>query len=450
MVFYSLLAGLAIVTLARIDLRTRPSEAHAAEPAPIPSEDVAVILPLATSNPVPAEATVPAPIAKPEPVWQHVADTLGRDGSVYLTLKTYRIPELEIALLNQALQSVFDAQRETRPGDVIALVLDSAKTVQRFEYSSDREPQYPVVIERQGETLVARRDTIELTERVWAIEVIIEDNLSNAIAAAGETDALTDYVVDYVFGSVIDFQRDPRQGDRIGLVFTRQYMGDRFIRYGTVQLARYEGQVVSHLGVEFEDPMGNKEYYDADGTSLERLFLLKPMEFRRISSRFNRKRFHPILKRKVPHLGTDYAAPSGTAIWATARGRVSAAGWNGGYGKMVEIEHPNGYRTRYAHLSRILVRKGQRVSKRDLIGRVGATGRATGPHLHYELLHNGKQIDPRFVNRGDEARVLEAAYRPDFERRKAYLLGLLDNTRRAPPEVIADAAHRRPAALTAP
>jgi murein DD-endopeptidase MepM/ murein hydrolase activator NlpD len=457
-VFWLFLAGLALVTIARVDVRSRSSAAHAetATPPPVDAADAAVILPLTTANAAPAqEATAPAPTAEatvppPPEVRSLVADTLGRDGSVYLTLKGHRVPELEIARVGQALTRVFDAQRETRPGDVISMEMDSLGTVHHFEYVSIREPEYPVIIERRGDALQARRDTIQLTERLWAIEVTIEDNLSNAIAAAGEGDALTDFVVDYVFGSVIDFQRDPRRGDRLGLVFERLYMGDRFIRYGPVKLARYQGQVVSHLGVRFEDPTGLAEYYDEDGASLERLFLLKPMEFRRISSRFNRNRFHPILKRNMPHLGTDYAAAPGTDVWATARGVVSSAGWNGGFGKMVEIRHPNGYRTRYAHLSRIHVREGQRVDKRDLIGEVGATGRATGPHLHYELLHNGRHIDPGTVNRGDEVRLLSAAYRANFERHKAYLLGLLDNSRRAPAAVVADAAHRRPTALTSP
>ncbi len=391
-------------------------------------------------------ATVPLPIE----IEHHIADTLGRDGSIYLTLKSHGVPEIEIAHVGQALARVFNAQRETHPGDAIMMILDSLKTVLRFEYSPSRYPEYPVFIERVGDELQARRDSIQLTDRTWAIEVVIEDNLSNAISAAGEGDALTDLIVDYVFGSVIDFHRDVRRGDRLGLVFTRSYLGDRFVRYGQVLLARYEGQVESHLAVQYEDPMGQQEYYEADGTSLERMFLLKPMVFRRISSRFTRQRFHPILKRNVPHLGTDYAAATGTDVWATAQGRVTVAGWNGGYGKMVELEHPNGYHTRYAHLSRILVRKGQRVSKRDVVGKVGATGRATGPHLHYELIHNGSQIDPRSVNRGDEARVLSPAYHQAFERQKRYLVGLLDDTRRTPPRVIADAAHKRPAAIASP
>ena len=456
--FWGLLACLVVVTLVRADLRARPPVAPA-EPA-VPEESAsAVIVPLPMAGTrdtgravASGRSATTTPV--PEQIRHHVADTLGRDGSIYLTLKAHAVPELEIARVGQALAAVFDAQRETRQGDIIVMVLDSLHTVLRFEYTPVRAPELPILIERVGEELRARRDRIPLTKRTWAIEVVIEDNLSNAISQAGEGDALTDKVVDGVFGSVIDFHRDPRQGDRLGLVFTRMYMGDRFIRYGKVLLARYEGRIVSQLGVNYVDPTQDPEaegdYYNADATSLERMFLLKPMQFRRISSRFSRRRFHPILKRNVPHLGTDYAAAPGTDVWATARGRVTVAGWNGGYGKMVEVEHPNGYRTRYAHLSRILVRKGQRVAKRDLIGQVGSTGRATGPHLHYELIHNGNQINPSTVNRGDEARALPEAYRDAFDQLRGYRERLLDDSRRTPPEVVASAAHRGPAALTSP
>lgn len=449
-VFWALLLSLVAVTLVRIDFHTRPAVAHA-DPVPAEEDDGAVIVPLSGENVAAALPPEIAPPTLPPEVKYHVADTLGQDGSVYLTLKSHGVPELDIARVGQALARVFDAQRETRPGDVIVMVLDSVRSVLHFEYASKREPERPVFIDRVADNLQSRRETLPLTDRTWAIEVTIEDNLANAISAAGEGDALTDLVVDYVFGSVIDFHRDPRRGDRLGLVFTRSYLGDRFVRYGKVLLARYEGQVESRLGVRYEPPGASTgQYYEADGTSLERMFLLKPMEFRRISSRFNRRRFHPILKRNVPHLGTDYAAATGTDIWATAGGRVTVAGWNGGYGKMVELEHPNGYRTRYAHLSRILVRKGQRLDKRHVIGQVGATGRATGPHLHYELIHNGKQIDPRSVNRGDEVRVLPAANRPAFEHQRRYLEGLLDDSRRTPPKVVAAAARRSPATLATP
>jgi murein DD-endopeptidase MepM/ murein hydrolase activator NlpD len=178
--------------------------------------------------------------------------------------------------------------------------------------------------------------------------------------------------------------------------------------------------------VDYEDPEGASGYYDGDGRSLERMFLINPMRYVRISSGFNRKRFHPVLKKSRPHLGTDYAASTGTRIWATAKGRIAFAGRKGGYGKLVEIEHANGYRTRYAHLSRIHVRGGQTVQKAEVVGRVGATGLATGPHLHYELLKDGRHINPASANKGRVGQPLRPKYAMHFADHRDQLLRMLD------------------------
>ena len=219
--FWGLLACLVIVTFVRIDMRASSSVVPAAEAAPSREPPTSVIVPLppveAPEAPL-ASVEAPPPALTPPEILYHVTDTLGQDGSVYLTLKAHDVPELGIARVGQALAGVFDAKRESQPGDVIVMVLDSLRTVLRFEYTPLRAPELPVLIERLGDDLHARRDSLELTKRTWAIEVVIEDNLANAISDAGEGDFLTNFVVDYVFGSVIDFHRDPRRGDRLGLV----------------------------------------------------------------------------------------------------------------------------------------------------------------------------------------------------------------------------------------
>ena len=135
-------------------------------------------------------------------------------------------------------------------------------------------------------------------------------------------------------------------------------------------------------------------YYDAEGTPLRKAFLRSPLRFTRISSRFARSRLHPILRIRRPHLGVDYAAPTGTPVHAAADGVVILAGWLGGYGRTVRIRHANGYETLYGHLARIEVRRGQRVGQGDRIGTVGATGLATGPHLDYRMARNRTFVDP--------------------------------------------------------
>ncbi len=357
---------------------------------------------------------------------QAITDTLRRDDSIYLSLKKHRVSEGQIIQLIKALKTVFKSKKESKPGDFYTLATDTSGVIQYFTYTPHLVPYRPVVIELQDGALAAKRLDLPLKKEIVVIQARIEDNLSNAIQAIGESHKLIDLVADEIFGAVIELTKDTRQGDRIGLVFEKTYLHGRFIDYGRILLANYQGHRVSQLAVLYEDPEGHSAYYDSKGKSLARLFLLKPLPYRRISSGFNRRRFHPILKKPVPHLGTDYAAPSGTRVWATARGRVVHAGWKGGYGKLVEIEHPNGYRTRYAHLSRISVRKRQYVQQSDIIGRVGATGRATGPHLHYELIKNGQHRNPERVNKNTKGNTLQKGYRQAFAARRDHLLDLLE------------------------
>ena len=425
LVFWAFLVSLVGLTWLRIDLHQGNTPlieaAGAQEPASAPPP-LGVVVPLALQNhgPPTPQATVPT-----IPAQRVIRDTLGSDGSIYLSLKEHDLAELQIARLGNALRPVFDAQRHSRPGDSFSLTLDSLNTVVRFEYTPALTPELPVLVVREGDALVAERSRRPLAIRTRVLRVVIQDNLANAVRAAGEGVALTDILADQIFAAVIDFHTDPREGDELELIVDKKYMDDRFIRYGEVKLARYRGRVANHTGVYYEDVTGESGYYDESGQSLARMFLLKPIEFRRISSHFNRRRFHPILKKNVPHLGTDYAANQGTVVHATARGRVTHAGWNGGYGKMVEISHANGYRTRYAHLSRIHVKKGQRVEQKDLVGRVGATGRATGPHLHYELILNGRHINPQVVNRGGRGEPLGPQSLPAFAVHRDRLLAQL-------------------------
>ncbi len=161
--------------------------------------------------------------------------------------------------------------------------------------------------------------------------------------------------------------------------------------------AEFTNRGRTHRAFWFEP---RREYFDVDGKSMKRVFLKAPLDFRRISSRFARRRYHPRLGGYRAHLGTDYAADVGTRVHTTADGRVTRAGWWGGYGRVVEVRHINGYYTRYAHLSFIAkgIRRGKRVRQGQLIGHVGASGLATGPHLHYELRRHKKALDPRTVN----------------------------------------------------
>ncbi len=216
----------------------------------------------------------------------------------------------------------------------------------------------------------------------------------------GDRNRLIDYL-DRVFQWQVDFSRQIRVGDTYRFAFQREVRPDGSLRAGRLLSAELVNSGTAYHAIWF-DPNGDGEgsYFDLEGRSVRRAFLLRPLEYRRISSRFSPGRFHPILQTWRAHRGVDYAADRGTPIMATSDGVVIHRGPNGGLGNAVEIRHPNGFVTRYGHMSGFSrdVVLGTRVRQGDIIGYVGMTGLATGPHLHYEMLRGGRHIDPLSVD----------------------------------------------------
>ena len=216
----------------------------------------------------------------------------------------------------------------------------------------------------------------------------------------GDRNRLIDHL-DRVFQWQVDFSRQIRVGDTYRFAFEREVRPDGSFRAGRLLAAELVNSGKAFHAVWF-DPNGDGagSYYDLEGNSVRRAFLLKPLEYRRISSRFAAGRLHPILNLWRAHRGIDYAADAGTPVMATADGVVTQRGPNGGLGNAVEIRHPNGFVTRYGHLRAFKagINVGTRVRQGDIVGFVGMTGLATGPHLHYEMLRGGKQMDPLSVD----------------------------------------------------
>ncbi|MEZ4414903.1 MAG: peptidoglycan DD-metalloendopeptidase family protein [Gemmatimonadota bacterium] len=213
--------------------------------------------------------------------------------------------------------------------------------------------------------------------------------------------ALLIHKLDQVFQWQVDFSRQIQEGDFFRFAFERQVRPDGSMRDGVLLSAELINQGASYRAIWFDpDGDGQGSYFDAEGKSVRRAFLLKPLSYSRISSRFTMSRFHPILKTWRAHTGVDYAAASGTPVMATADGVVVHRGRRGNYGNAVEIQHPNGFLSRYAHLSAFPpgLKVGDRVHQEDIIGYVGMTGLATAPHLHYELRRRGSAIDPLSVD----------------------------------------------------
>ena len=177
-------------------------------------------------------------------------------------------------------------------------------------------------------------------------------------------------------------------------------MEGSFYGYGSMYAARYVNDGKTMDAVAYPDANGRIGFYDMDGTPLRKQFLRSPLKFSRITSRFSMSRFHPVLKKRMPHYGIDYGAPVGTPVHVTADGRVSLVGRNGGAGRMVRVRHTNGYETNYLHLSRYGpgVGKGARVAQGDVIGYVGSSGWSTGPHLDYRVKLNGNWVNPLAIS----------------------------------------------------
>lgn len=224
---------------------------------------------------------------------------------------------------------------------------------------------------------------------------VINSSLFAAVDSAGVPESVAIQIVD-ILASDIDFHRDLRKGDRFTVVYDSLFGNGEPARAGRVLAVEFVNQGTPHRAVYFRADNGESGYYAPDGKNLRKAFLRSPLEFSRISSGFSSARFHPVLKTWRAHKGIDYVAPTGTRVKAAADGTVAFAGWQGGYGNVVILQHQGQYSTVYGHLSTFAkgLRQGQRVSQGDIIGHVGATGMATGPHLHYEFRFNGVQRDP--------------------------------------------------------
>ncbi len=202
-----------------------------------------------------------------------------------------------------------------------------------------------------------------------------------------------------VFGGVIDFVGDPRKGDTMHLIFEELYLDGEKLDDGDIIAASYTNQGKTFTAYRYQDSQGDVGYYNEDGVSMRKAFLLAPVDFTRISSNFNPRRIHPIYKTARPHRGTDYAAPTGTPVYAAGDGRVIKAGYSRSNGNYIFIQHGEQFVTKYLHLHKRRVKQGQRVVQSQVIGTVGSTGAATGPHLHYEFLMNGVHRNPRTIHK---------------------------------------------------
>jgi murein DD-endopeptidase MepM/ murein hydrolase activator NlpD len=274
-----------------------------------------------------------------------------------------------------------------------------------------------LTIDRAGGGWRSNLEIAPLSTQVHIGGGTIQSSLFAATDAANLSDSIAVQLVE-LFSGDIDFHRQLRRGDTFGVIYETLTADDQPIAWGEgtgrVLAAEFVNDGRVHQALWYSDGSGKGSYFGFDGQSRRRAFLASPMAFSRVTSGFS-MRMHPMTQSWRAHLGVDYSAPLGTSVRAVGDGWVEFVGWQNGYGNVVHVAHSNDKSTLYAHLSRIDVRRGQRVEQGQQIGAVGATGWATGPHLHFEFRVNGRHLDPAKVARASEPVVINAGARPRFE-----------------------------------
>jgi len=309
---------------------------------------------------------------------------------------------------------------QLRPGQAVDVGVDAEGLLQQLSFVGSDGHRVEIDLGAQGVSVRVGPAVSQTVPRFASGE--IRSSLFAATDDAGIPDAVATQLAE-IFSGVIDFHRGLRKGDRFWLVYEQNLRDGEAASTGRVIAAEFSNGDATHSAYWFEPAGQRGAYYTAEGKSLQRQFLMSPLEFSRVTSGFSAARFHPVLQEWRAHRGVDYGAPAGTKVRATADGVVETAGYSGGYGNLVVIRHGNSYSTAYGHLSGFgpRVKRGSRIAQGDTIGYVGATGLATGPHLHYEFRVNGTQIDPRLA-KGAEAAPLVGDTRRAFEQRRTVAL----------------------------
>jgi murein DD-endopeptidase MepM/ murein hydrolase activator NlpD len=325
----------------------------------------------------------------------------------------------------EKIRDTFDV-RKIRIGKAYTMLRskDKTKKVQVFVYQPDRLSYYVIDL-RDSVTAYKKTRPIKIRRRTiaGALDGSLTEELERQHVDAGLATKISQ-----VYAWSIDFFK-LQKGDKFAMTFTERYIKDS-IYDGVEDLEaacfEYKGKMVYAFPFAQDTTSGKVDYYDEEGKVLKNFFLKAPLKFSRISSRFSLNRFHPVQQIWKAHKGTDYAAPQGTPIMTTAAGVVEQTGYTTGNGNFVKVKHNATYETQYLHMSKILSHKGQRVAQGDIIGLVGSTGLATGPHVCYRFWKNGVQVDPLLLKLPN-SEPMNAKYKPRFMAEMAPLKRELDS-----------------------
>lgn len=279
------------------------------------------------------------------------------------------------------------------PGEQLSFVIKDKRLEKLRRIKSPLET-IEFVRDKKGYTVNTQTREAEIKTKF--VTATLQSSLFLAGAEAGLTQKLIMELAD-IFSGVIDFVYDPRKGDSFNVLFEERFIDGKKISAGKILAAQFINQNEKYVAIQYTDIEGMSGHYSPTGVSMRKAFLRSPLDFTRISSGFNLKRKHPIHKSIRAHRGIDYAAPTGTPVFAVGKGRVTAVGYSKANGKYIFVQHGAQYATKYLHLHKTFVTKGQKIKQKQIIGQVGATGYATGPHLHYEFLINGVHRNPRTI-----------------------------------------------------
>ncbi len=328
------------------------------------------------------------------PLWQ--VDAIRRDDTFATVLERLNIRNAEAIDFLRNDQTARLLASRLRPGR--GILAQTTHEGELLELQYEYETGSALTVTRTEAGYQAEHSAVILDDQIQLRTATINSSLFAATDATDIPDSVAMQLVN-IFSSHIDFHQDLRKGDHFSVVYEAGFSNGAYSRAGKVLAAEFVNQGKTYQAVLYRTPSGREAYYTPEGRTLNLAFLRSPLEFSRISSGFSLARYHPVLKTWRAHKGVDYAAPIGTRIKATANGTVVFVGKQGGYGNVVILQHSNGISTLYAHLSRFAagLRQGQKVTQGEIIGYVGMTGLASGPHLHYEFRVHGQHKDPLSV-----------------------------------------------------
>jgi murein DD-endopeptidase MepM/ murein hydrolase activator NlpD len=384
--------------------------------------------PASTSLEIPEPDQQVADVAAESPeesgTWHNV--TIKSGDSLARIFKQHGIPPGQLHTLLEGNEA---AKKLTRiyPGQVLRLRTEETEGLLELRYEIDALSEVKVTRSETGfdSKLVEREPERRMVRTAGIIE--------SSLFLAGQKASLPENLIMEIagiFGWDIDFALDIREGDQFAVIYEDLYLDGERIGTGNVLAAEFVNRDTLYRAVRYTDPQGHTDYYAPNGRSMRKTFLRTPVAFTRISSRFSSGRKHPVLNRIRAHKGVDYAAPRGTPVKATGAGKVVLRGKKGGYGNTVVIQHGSAYSTLYAHLSKFArsAKQGKRVKQGDIIGYVGSSGLATGPHLHYEFRVNGVHRNPLTVKL-PAAAPLPKQYQDDFRLASENLIAELEQTK---------------------